>query len=408
MKRMSPFTVLLEACVSLQKNKVCTALSVLGIVIGIASVIAMVAVGEGARNRVEREIQALGDDWLMIGYWGVQRGGVRREQGVTPKLAEEDALAITRECPSVRAATPSNRMSMQVVSSYGNYQTTVQGAFPSFFDIRRWDCVDGRQFTYEDMEMLARVCCIGQTAARELFGALSPIGQTIRVNRISFEIIGLLGPKGTSSSGRDGDDLIVFPWRPFQRHIAGDEISRTMYVAAAPGVPLELAKQEIRECLRRRHQLADDEDDDFRISDRSLSAQARAESTRAFNYLLMTIASISLLVGGVGIMNITLVSVTERTREIGTRMALGATSGQILAQFLTEAVLLCLIGGLFGFAGGTLVAQIVTWNLGWETEISYWMAGVAISFSTTVGLFFGFYPAWRASRLDPIEALRFE
>lgn len=405
---MSPFTILLEALISLTKSKVRTALSVLGIVIGIASVITMVAVGEGARLNVEREIQALGDDWLMIGFWGVQRGGVKREQGVTPNLAEGDAEAIARECPAVRAATPSNRMSMQVVSAFGNYQTTVQGAFPSFFDIRRWSCVEGREFNQQDMEMLMRVCCIGQTAARELFGGMSPIGQTLRVNRISFEVIGLLTPKGTGSNGRDNDDIIVFPWRPFQRHIAGEEISRTMYAAALPGIPLEVAKEEIRTCLRRRHRLADDEDDDFRISDRSLSAQARAEATRTLNLLLMTIACISLLVGGVGIMNITLVSVTERTREIGTRMALGASSGQILGQFLTEAVLLCVIGGLCGFAGGALVAQIVTWNLGWETMISYWMAGVAIAFSTAVGLFFGFYPAWRASRLDPIEALRFE
>lgn len=405
---MSPFTVLLEALISLRKNKGRTSLSVLGIVIGIASVIALVSVGEGARRRVEREIAMMGDDWLMIGYWGIQRGGVRREQGVSATTTEEDAMAIAAECTAVRGATPSNRMTMQVVSPFGNYQTTVQGVFPSFFDIRRWTIAEGRQFTTEDMNLLRRVCCIGQTAARELFGGMSPVGQTIRVNRITFEVIGLLGAKGTSSDGRDNDDLIVFPWKPFQRHVAGNEISRTMYVAALPGVPLVLAKEQVRALLRQRHRLRDEEPDDFRISDRSLRAQANAEATRTFNLLLMAIASISLVVGGVGIMNITLVSVTERTREIGTRMALGAHPGLILGQFLTEAVLLCAIGGMVGFGVGVIIARAVSWNFGWDTAISYWMAGIAILFSTAIGLFFGFYPAWRASRLDPIEALRFE
>ncbi len=405
---MSPFTVLLEAFISLSKNKARTSLSVLGIVIGIASVIAMVAVGEGAKAKVEREIEAMGDDWLLVGYWGIQRGGVRRQQGVRSNLAEQDANAIARECTAIRAATASNRMSMQVVSGYGNYQTTVQGAYPSFFDVRRWSCVSGRPFNTEDMKMLNRVCCIGQTAARELFGGLQPIGQTIRVNRITFEIIGLLESKGVGSNGRDNDDLIVFPWHVFQRQVAGSEISRSLYAAAQPGVPLSLAKEQIRSLLRQRHRLADDEADDFRIIDRSQRAKAGAEATRTFNLLLTTIASISLLVGGVGIMNITLVSVTERTREIGTRMAIGASGGHILGQFLTEAVLLCAVGGLLGFAGGVGVAQLVSQQLGWEVVISYWMAGVAIAFATAVGVFFGFYPAWRASQLDPIEALRYE
>jgi putative ABC transport system permease protein len=405
---MSPWTILLEAFTSLNKNKVRTSLSVLGIVIGVASVIAMVAVGEGAKARVERQIEALGDDWLVIGFWGIQRGGVRKQAGVTPTLAAEDANAIAAECSAVRAATPSNRMSMQVVSSYGNYQTTVQGVYPSFFDIRRWALTSGRNFDWADMKSLRRVCCIGQTAARELFGGVNPVGQTIRVSRISFEITGVLAPKGTDTNGRDNDDLIVFPWDTFQRQVAGNEISRTLYAAAVPGVPLETVKRQIRMLLRQRHRLSDFEDDDFRIIDRSLSAKASEEASQTFNLLLMTIASISLLVGGVGIMNITLVSVTERTREIGTRMAIGANSTHILAQFLTEAVLLCAIGGALGFCGGVGVAEIVSWKLEWHTVVSYWMAGVAVAFATSIGLFFGFYPAWRASRMDPIEALRYE
>ncbi len=405
---MSPLTVLYEALLSLRKNTIRTSLSVLGIVIGVASVIAMVAVGEGASQRIENEIKTLGNDWLIIGFWGIQRGGARKEQGIHPNFAAEDANAIANECPLIRGATPSNRMSAQVLSDFGNYQTTVQGVYPSMFDIRRWQPSSGRLFNEEDMAQLRRVCCMGATVATELFGGLDPVGQTIRVNRITFEVVGVLASKGTSGDGRDNDDVIMFPWHPFQRHIAGNEIARTMYAAAQEGVPLHVAKQQIRALLRQRHRLADDEDDDFRIIDRSLSAQAREESTRTFNWLLMTIASISLVVGGVGIMNITLVSVTERTREIGTRMAIGASGAQILGQFLTEAVLLCGLGGLFGFLLGVGIAEFVSWKLGWDVVISYWMAAVAIAFATVVGLFFGFYPAWRASKLDPIEALRFE
>jgi len=401
-------TIIYEALISLLQHKVRTTLSVLGIVIGIASVIAMVAVGEGAKARVEREIESLGNDWLTIGFWGIQRGGIRRQQGVPPDLAERDAVAIAEQCTAIRAATPSNTMRMQVSSSYNNYQPSIQGAYPSYFDIRRWNAVAGRLFTNEDMSLMQRVCCIGQTAANELFGSVFPIGQTIRVNRITFEIIGVLEAKGTVGDGRDNDDVIIFPWSVFQRLIAGNEISQTMYAAAVPGAPLVLAKAQIRSLLRQRHHLAEDEDDDFRIVDRSVAAQASAEANRTFNWLLTTIACISLVVGGVGVMNVTLVSVTERTREIGTRMAIGASGTAILAQFLTEAVLLCSIGGVVGFGLGTLVAQIVSWKLGWEVLISYWMAALAIGFATCVGVFFGFYPAYSASQLDPIEALRYE
>jgi putative ABC transport system permease protein len=405
---MSPFSVLAEALISLSKNKVRTALSMLGIIIGVASVIAMVAVGEGAKERVRREIESLGDDWLMIGYWGMQRGGIRGQTGLRPNDAELEAKALVDECSAIRAATPSNRMNLQVVSSFDNYQTSVRGVHPSYFNIRRWRAVQGRLFTEQDMRVRTRVCCIGQTAARELFGAVNPLGQTIRVKRITFEIIGVLDAKGTSSDGRDSDDTIIFPWHVFQSQVAGNEISRTLFAAAEHGVPLDVARQQMRSLLRQRHKLLDYEDDDFRIIDRSQRAQANAAATNTFNQLLMLIASISLLVGGVGIMNIMLVSVTERTREIGLRMAIGANGYHILGQFLTEAVVLCGIGGLLGFGVGYATAEIVSWRLGWETITSFWMAGVAIAFASAVGLFFGFYPAWRASRFDPIEALRYE
>lgn len=405
---MSPFTVIAEALRSLAKNKVRTSLSVLGIVIGVGAVIAMVAVGTGAQRKVEREIAAIGDDWLMIGYWGVQRSGVRREASTPRNQARDDAEAIQAQCPGVRAASPTNRISMQVITEFGNYRTGVMGVYPNFFDIRRWGCSEGRPFTMEDMQMYAKVCCIGETAARELFGAVNPVGQTLRVNRVAFEVIGLLTPKGTSSDGRDYDDVILFPHTTFERTIAGNEPSGTVFVAARPGVSLNAVKEQVRTVLRERHRLGEDEDDTFRIFDRSQTAQANAEATKAFNNLLTSIASISLLVGGVGIMNIMLVSVTERTREIGLRMAIGANGMHILSQFLYEAVVLCTIGGVLGFVAGWGGAHFASAQYGWEIEISYWMAFIAIAFSTAVGVFFGFYPAWRASRLDPITALRYE
>ncbi len=404
---MNPLTVVGESLNSLGKNKVRTALSMLGIVIGVASVIAMVAVGTGAQRKVEREIAAIGDDWLMIMYWGMQRSGVRKQGATPPNMTLDDAEAIERECSTVRAVTPTNRISAQVVSSYGNYQTSAQGAYPSFFDIRRWQVTQGRQFNTDDQRQVGKVAVIGTTAARELFGAVNPVGETIRVNRAAFEIIGLLESKGVVE-GRDYDDAIIFPYTSFQRLIAGNEPSQTLFAAAKPGVPLSVAKEQIRQVLRERHRVGDEEDDPFRIWDRAQTAQASAESTRTFNYLLMTIASISLVVGGVGIMNIMLVSVTERTREIGLRMAIGANSLHILGQFLCEAVVLCAIGGLLGFAGGWGLSYVFSWQYNWETEVSWWMAGVAIAFATGVGLFFGFYPALRASRLNPVEALRFE
>lgn len=405
---MNPLIVFAESSRSLGKNKVRTALSVLGIVIGIAAVITMVAVGEGAKRRVEKEIATLGDDWIMVAYWGVQRGGARRQQGMPPRLTWDDADAIQRECSAVRAATPVNRITMQVVSSYGNYQTSVFGCRPSYFDIRRWNLLDGRAFDQDDMRMLNKVCCIGATVARELFGAVNPVGQTVRINRVAFDVVGLLESKGVGSDGRDNDDTVLVPFTSLERYLAGSERSGTLLAAAKTGYEPAVAKQEIRDLLRQRHRLSDDEDDDFRIFDRSLTMQANAEATRTFNGLLTAIASISLLVGGVGIMNIMLVSVTERTREIGLRMAIGADPRHILGQFLCEAIVLCGMGGLLGFALGWGAAEFLSAKYAWDAVVSYWMAAVAIAFATCVGVFFGFYPAWRASTLDPINALRYE
>ncbi len=404
---MGPVTLVGEAFHSLGKNKVRSFLSILGIVIGVAAVIAMVAIGEGARKRVEQEIATLGDDWLMIGFWGIQRGGARGAAGTTPTQAEEDAKAIANGCTTIRATSPSNRLNVQVVSSYSNYQSNIQGVEASYFDIRRWSPSRGAAFGQEDSDFRRRVCCLGQTVVKELFGTVDPIGEDIRINQLQFRVIGVMAAKGTSSDGRDNDDVILVPWGTFKAQLAGNEVAQTLFAAARPGVPLAVAKAQVRSLLRQRHRLAEEEDDDFRIIDRALTMQVDAAATQTFNTLLAAIASISLLVGGIGIMNIMLVSVTERTREIGLRMAIGANGFHVLGQFLVEAVTLCALGGALGFLAGYGVAQFVG-QYGLPVQISYWMAGVAIAFASGVGLFFGFYPAWRASRLDPIEALRYE
>lgn len=406
---MSPFAVVAEAFISLGKNKVRTALSMLGIVIGVASVITMVAMGQGTQHKVEQEIAALGDDWMGIFYWDRGPSGVRQtNSNVRPLETLEDADAIVRECSAVRAATPTNRMRQQVVSPFSNYLSNVEGELPCIFDIRRWKIARGRFFNDQDNDKQAKVCVIGQTPARELFGSIDPVGETIRVNKVPFEIVGLLAPKGRSADGRDYDDTIIFPWNSFQRRVAGAERSQSLICAAKPGVPLAVAKAQVVDLLRARHRLGPNDPDDFRTFDLSESASIKTEASAAFSVLILIIASVSLVVGGVGIMNIMLVSVTERTREIGLRMALGARETSILAQFLVEAILLCAIGGLIGLLAGIGSTELVSRNMNATTIIPGWSLGVAVSFSIAVGVFFGFYPAWRASRLNPIEALRYE
>jgi len=397
-----------EAAGSLAKNKVRTSLATLGIIIGIGSVITVVAMGEGAQRRVQREISAMGDDWMFIGSWGIQRQGVQSGAGASATMTTDDALAVMQQCSYVRAATPSNRITTQVSSSYANYQTSVQGVFANYFDIRRWPAAYGRVFSQEDDDSLAKVCCLGQTAARELFGSINPVGETIRVNRVPFKVVGLLVAKGRSSDGRDYDDCIVFPFHSFQTKIAGQERSGTMLAAAKQGVPMPLVREQVRQVLRERHRLGPNDSDDFRIFDLAENAAVQEETAEVFRQLLLVIASVSLVVGGVGIMNIMLVSVTERTREIGLRMAIGANPPTIMGQFLVEAVLLCCCGGVVGVLAGVGVSRMLEATKGWETVVTPWSISVSVVFSLLVGVFFGFYPAWRASRLDPIDALRFE
>jgi putative ABC transport system permease protein len=401
-------TLVAEALVSLGKNKVRTALSMLGIIIGVGAVITLVAMAQATERRIQDEIARMGDDWMWVGYWGVARSGVRKgDVERKPMQTKEEADAVMRECSAVRAATPTNQMSMQVRSSYNNYQTFVMGAYPSYHDIRRWPVDTGRPLDESDELICRPVCVTGQTAARELFGSVNPLGEEITVKNCRFLIVGVLSFKGQGDH-RDNDDVILFPYTTFQRKVAGSEVSGSMLVATRFGVDPKVAEGQVRSLLRQRHNLREDESDDFRIRAVSDSAALKEESSNSFEWLLRMIAGISLAVGGIGIMNIMLVSVTERTREIGLRMAIGANGLDIMLQFLVEAVVLCTLGGIIGmFAGWGFSHLLTSWKQ-YETEVSYWIAGIALGFAFATGVFFGFYPAWRASRLDPIEALRYE
>ncbi len=414
---MGLLTLIVEALYSLRKNVVRTGLSILGIVIGIAAVIAMMAVGTGTQKAVEHEISLMGDDWIVVWYEGRRRGAVRRQGGVLPNMAHDDVAAIRAECRAVRAVSLAHNFGgKQVVSSYGNHNTLVRGIEPPCFSIRRWEVLRGREMTKEDIALRNKVCWLGTTVAEKLFGTFDPIGQTIRVDRHPVEVVGLLEPKGSGGGGDDLDDLILMPLTTTQTLLAGNRPPRMFYAAAANAGAVAEAREQIRRLLRRRHRVEGEGDEPFGIWDRSQFAETRGRMTATFKTLLTFIGSISLLVGGVGIMNIMLVSVTERTREIGVRMAIGAKSSHVLTQFLCEAIVLCAIGGVLGFAVGWALANFtaysfmedLTGGLGVECELSSAMVAVAIGVSAAIGVFFGFYPAWRASRLDPIDALRYE
>ncbi len=414
---MGPLTLIAEALHSLTKNVVRTALSILGIVIGIASVIAMMAVGTGTQQAVEEEMSRWGDDWIVCWYEGRQRGGLRRRTGAEAHVVKKDSEAVRDLCQSIRAVSISyNIGDRQVISSYDNHNTSVRGVEPSFFGIRRRGVLRGREMTDQDVRLRSKTCWLGLTVVEKLFGTIDPIGETVRIDRHPIEVVGILTPKGSSGRGYDADDTVFMPWTSVQTLLAGNRPPYVFYAAAKPSVSMEAAKDEILQLLRERHHVSEGEEEPYGMFDRGQLAESNTKITGTFKILLTFISSIALLVGGVGIMNIMLVSVTERTREIGLRMAIGAKSRHILTQFLCEAVVLCAIGGLLGFGLGYVLAKVTSYSLledltgglTVECELSYAMVAVAIGVSTAVGMFFGFYPAYRASRLDPIEALRYE
>lgn len=394
---------------ALARNKMRSVLTMLGIVIGIAAVIAMLAVGQGAREAMQKEIQAMGSNLLFVGSGTVTRGGMHMGWGATKTLVYEDMSAILRECQAVKAAAPGSTASAQVVFGNDNWATRLNGTEPQYFEIRTWPFSQGSPFTQKDVEMAANVAVIGETVRKNLFGATDPVGQLLRINNIPFRVIGVLGPKGMSATmGDDQDDIIFIPITTLQKKITGQPWLRWIMVSAISRQASYAAQQQIAALLHDRHRIRPGMDDDFFVRNLADLADVADESGRVMTLLLASIAGVSLLVGGIGIMNIMLVSVKERTREIGVRIAIGATEADVQRQFLMESVVLSLMGGVLGVVFGLGSSYLITQTLGWPVLVSPTVIAIAVLFSMTVGIFFGFYPARRAAQLDPIEALRYE
>jgi len=398
---------------ALRVNKLRSALTMLGIIIGVGAVIAMVAVGSGAQARVAEQIQSLGSNLIIVFSGSSTQGGIRLGQGTQLTITEDDAYAIQREVPAVQVAAPSSRGTVQVVYGNLNWSTSVQGVTPEYLEARDWGLAEGRSILPEDYDGATKVVLLGQTTALNLFGDSDPMGQIIRIRKVPFTVVGILDRKGQNSWGQDQDDVVIIPLSTAKKKVLGVSQANARSVGfisikILPEEDMADAENQIRGLLRQRHRLQPYQDDDFTLRNLSEILQTQEQSTKVMTYLLAAIASVSLLVGGIGIMNIMLVSVTERTREIGLRMAVGARGRDILTQFLVEAVTLSLIGGVIGIAIGLGGSRAISYLAEWRTLVSPEAIGLAFGFSAAIGIFFGFYPARKAARLDPIEALRFE
>ncbi len=402
---------LLIALRALRVNKMRSLLTMLGIIIGIAAVIAMVAIGAGASQMISDQIASVGSNLLLVIPGSTTSGGLRTGSGGAPTLTYDDAKAIKAECPSVANVAPTVRGSAQIVYGNQNWSTIVMGASAEMLAVRDWPLVSGRNLTPSDVEGAAKNCLVGQTVAENLFGDTDPIGKIIRVKKIPFVVVGLLGRKGQSPQGVDQDDTIFVPLRTAQRKLFGSQFPNAVnaiMVQAKGAEVLKKAEEEITSLLDQRHRIGPSRERDFTVRNLSEMLAIAEQSSKVMSILLGAVASISLVVGGIGIMNIMLVSVTERTREIGIRMAIGAKQRDILLQFLTEAVLLTTCGGIIGMGVGVAGATVVSKLMEWPTLISTTAIVIAFLFSAGVGVFFGFYPARKAAALNPIEALRYE
>ena len=397
---------------ALRVNKLRSALTMLGIIIGVAAVIAMVAVGTGAEERIREQIASIGSNVIVVLSGSLTSSGIRMGTGNAQTLTEDDAKAIMRECDSVALATPAVRGGVQVVYGNSNWGTQVMGTTPDYLPIRDIEIQEGQAFTNADVDSTAGVALLGKTVVDNLFYGEDPVGRTIRIKTVSFTVIGTLVPKGQSPSGQDQDDVVLMPISTAKKRVIG--VSQASY--AAVGSIMVQAKEgrtgdaqdEMTGLLRQRHHLQSNEEDDFTIRNMEEVFRAQENSARVMSILLAAIASVSLIVGGIGIMNIMLVSVTERTREIGLRQAVGAKTTDILGQFLAEAVTLSLAGGAAGVATGVAASLLISYFADWSTTVSVSSIMVAFLFSGLVGIFFGYYPARKAAYMDPIEALRYE
>jgi putative ABC transport system permease protein len=392
-------------------NKMRSTLTMLGIIIGVGAVIAMIAIGSGAKKRIAEQIASMGSNLLIVLSGSSTSGGMRFGSGTVPTLTADDAQAILSEIPSVRYVAPSYPGVAQVVYGNQNWSTSIQGTTPEMLDIREWPVTSGRSFTQQDLDGATKVCLLGTTVVENLFGGIDPVGQIVRIQKVPFTVIGVLGDKGQTSYGRDQDDTILVPLTTAQKRLFGMQFPgmvRTITVQATGPEVMGQVEEEINAVLRQRHRIQPRQDNDFTVRNLTEIMSTAQETASVMSLLLGAIASISLIVGGIGIMNIMLVSVTERTREIGIRIAVGAKGKDILLQFLIESLVLSLIGGTIGIGSGIVGTLILAKFTQWPTLFSMQAILLAFFFSSVVGIFFGFYPARKASLLNPIEALRYE
>jgi putative ABC transport system permease protein len=405
---MDYIALLASSVWALLRNKMRSLLTVLGITIGIAAVICVVAIGKAGQARVEQQLNNLGDNFVWIEAGGRAVNGVRTGSHGTKSLTVADAVAIKNQIPLIKSVSPNVDGSVQVIYGNQNWFTSYRGVSPEYFDIKRWTIDHGAAFTQDDVERSASICAIGRTVRDQLFGVDDPIGKVIRIRDLPVKVVATLQPKGLSMSGQDQDDTILLPYTTVQKKLKGVAWLDDVLCSAVSQDVVKLAGQQAAALLRDRHHLRAEEEDDFNIRNPEDVIQAQLEASRTLTLLLVAIASISLVVGGIGIMNVMLVSVTERTREIGVRVSVGATEEAIQLQFLAESVILSLVGGAAGILLGVVASFFIGRGLGWPMEVSGNAVLIAVVFSVAVGVFFGYYPARKASLLDPIEALRYE
>ena len=397
---------------ALGKNKIQTALTMLGIVIGVSAVIAMVSLGQGAQKLVQDQVAGMGQNVLQIqggGGWNTGGGGAR-QGGDQQSLTEGDVEAISREVPTVKLVTPIAQAQGQFVFGNQNWSSRVEGSNEHYLEIRGLKIEQGDFFTDSDVRTANRVVVLGKTVSDNLFQGTDPVGQTIRIRNLPYRVIGVLASKGQSATGQDQDDLAIMPYTTVQKKMTNSAVPRInrITVSAIGSTATVAAKEQITELLRERHSIRQGQPEDFRVNNLTEVAEAAESTTRIMTLLLGSIAAVSLLVGGIGIMNIMLVSVTERTREIGIRMAIGSRGSYIRMQFLAESVILCMLGGLIGVLVGIGLSLAIAHFMGWPSFVSPQAASIAFLFSAATGIFFGYYPAHKAASLDPIEALRYE